>query len=931
MDRPARTVRDASRWRGPGFELDEPTLELRVGGQLVALEPKPLELLMLLLRHAGEVVTKDELFDALWTGRVVVDSVLTSCVGKLRQALGDDGHRLVRTVHGYGYRLVAEVRREWPAVPAAPDDGRLHPGEAPPLRPDWQLVQRFGGSRAETWLARHPASGEQRVLKFAFDGVELARLKREITLHRLLRETLGPRDDILGLVDWNLARAPWFVESAYCPEGDLLQWCAAQGGVGRVAPETRLDLVARTADALAAAHGVGVLHKDVKPANVLAVRRAGGGLGICLADFGSGRLIDADRLRALQITQAGFTATLQADEGSTVGTWVYLAPELLGGQPPTVRSDVYALGVMLFQLVVGDLRRPLAPGWEREVDDPLLREDIGACCDLDPQRRLADASELARRLRGLAARREAAQAQAAAQAREAALQAELRRSRARWRRLGVLAAVAGLGFAVTLYAFVQVRQAREAAEAQAAAARGVNDFLVRDLLAAADPMDERRPAPPGGAAAPGQVPVRELLDRAAAGIATRYQGQPALEAAVRFALGGAYAGITAFREAAEQYQLAVEADRRAPRPDALLQARALLHAGRALREAEVLDTAGQHYAEAVAILDRFESASPAAVGEAERLRAEIGQARAWLPVRRGDAPATVALLRAARPSLEAAFGARSAEVATSLSRLANAQLLAGDVAGALATAREALAMREQLGPADDPRLVEAETTLADALRFSGEAADAERHARQAYELGRRRLGENHYATLVAEGTLAGSLQQLQRYDEALRLFEGARARSERLYGREAIETLTQANNLGIAYADAGRPAEAAAVLREVYELRRDRFGPDYLETLIAAHNLGDVLIDVGRAAEAEALERDTLARMRRVLGERRWEVGVSLRTLGRAQAAQGRLDEARASYAQARELLVAELGAAHPQVAKLDRLITMLDAPTRAE
>src|SRR5688572_30028243 len=101
----APAVGEERRWHFATAQLDERSLELRVNGAPVELERKPLEVLLHLLRHAGEVVTKDELIAAVWPGRVLSDSALTSCAHKLREALCDEQQAIIKTVHGYGYRL----------------------------------------------------------------------------------------------------------------------------------------------------------------------------------------------------------------------------------------------------------------------------------------------------------------------------------------------------------------------------------------------------------------------------------------------------------------------------------------------------------------------------------------------------------------------------------------------------------------------------------------------------------------------------------------------------------------------------------------------------------------------------------------------------------------------------------------------------------
>jgi class 3 adenylate cyclase len=302
-----------------------------------------------------------------------------------------------------------------------PADGSEIPG-----RPGWRLVKKLGaGGFGEVWAGEHETTHERRAYKFCFDAERLRALKREVTLVRLLRETLGERDDIVRIYDLRLDESPYFLETELAPEGNLLQWAEKQGGLEKLPLSTRIELVAASATALAAAHSVGVLHKDVKPTNVLIFSGKDQVPRPRLVDFGIGMLADPDILAQHGITGAGFTGGRSIQQST--GTPTYSPPEYLAGKPYTVQGDVFALGVMLYQLVTADTTRPVAEGWQREVPDELLRSDIAACVDGDPARRLRSADELAERLRSLDIRADEAQRLAAA---EAERRARKRRQRA---------------------------------------------------------------------------------------------------------------------------------------------------------------------------------------------------------------------------------------------------------------------------------------------------------------------------------------------------------------------------------------------------------------------------------------------------------------------------------------------------------------------
>ncbi len=103
-------------WIFGNARFDEASHVLTYAGEPVELERKPLEVLRYLLRHAGDVVTKDELFAAIWPGRLPSETVIAKAISKLREVLRDDQQTIIKTVHGYGYRFVAEIR---PAQPRA--------------------------------------------------------------------------------------------------------------------------------------------------------------------------------------------------------------------------------------------------------------------------------------------------------------------------------------------------------------------------------------------------------------------------------------------------------------------------------------------------------------------------------------------------------------------------------------------------------------------------------------------------------------------------------------------------------------------------------------------------------------------------------------------------------------------------------------------
>ena len=126
-----------------GHEVDPKRQELRRDGQVVHVEPQVFDVLLHLIRNRDRIVSKDELLDAVWEGRIVSEAALSSRINAARRAIGDDGadQRLIRTIHKRGFRFVGEVRSaESPGRPAREEEAKDLPRSLP--QPDALASER---------------------------------------------------------------------------------------------------------------------------------------------------------------------------------------------------------------------------------------------------------------------------------------------------------------------------------------------------------------------------------------------------------------------------------------------------------------------------------------------------------------------------------------------------------------------------------------------------------------------------------------------------------------------------------------------------------------------------------------------------------------------------------------------------------------------
>ena len=365
---------------------------------------------------------------------------------------------------------------------------RPAPGQEIPHRANWIVRQKLGeGGFGEVWLVAHKKTGDRRVFKFCFETKRLQSLRREVMLFRLIKEALGNRDDIARVLDWQFDEPPYYLESEYTEGGSFTQWAEDRGGLDQIPIGTRLELISQVAVALSAAHSVGVLHKDIKPANVLIATDHQGSPKARLTDFGIGLAQNEALFLERGITVYGVTG-LSPDSEATAGTRMYMAPELIEGKVASVQADIYALGVMLYQAVVGDFGRALTSNWDRDVHDDLLREDIATLVDGSPERRLANAADIAERLRTLEARRAARVEELRRREAAAAAQLALERAQRRRRQFTTLAAAAGIVLLVVSVLAIQAIRARRDADFRRGQAEDLIGFMVGDLRSKLTPV-----------------------------------------------------------------------------------------------------------------------------------------------------------------------------------------------------------------------------------------------------------------------------------------------------------------------------------------------------------------------------------------------------------------------------------------------------------
>lgn len=677
-------------------------------------------------------------------------------------------------------------------------------------------------------------------------------------------------------------------------EGQPLTRACAEAGLDLV---DRLALMARICDGVQHAHQKGIVHRDLKPANIL-VTRVDGVLQPRIIDFGI----------ATAASRAGFGET---GSGERAGTPDYMSPEQFAGAAMAIdtRSDVYSLGVVLYELIVGDraglsgvsqssprtgattlqppsarMRQAPGPVAGGRLRRPRLREldaIVMKAVAHDRADRYESAGALAAELRRFLANRPLL----AMPATRSYLAAKF----VRRHRVGLAATVAVFvalvaGLAVSLYGLDQAQAQRRLAEERGLELEQVASFQ-RSMLRTIDvramgegllglqreqlgrhpesasllPDFERAAQALSAADLARAVIDQHVLARAEAALQRQFGNQPALAAELRYSLaqvrlelglyGAAESDLRAV--AAQREALAGSGDARAIKARADL-ASAIDRQGRADEARDVAQRS----------LEDGERFLPPGHPATESARLQLAQAL----MSQGEFAAARALQEQALGQLAVRADVDPASVLTARNNLGITLVRLGEWDAARVELEAVLAgRRASLGEEHDLTLSSL-SNLGAVLGTLGDYEAALVLQREGYALRSRVSGAEHPSTLGELNNMASTMVQLDRVEEALPLMVQVVAARGRVLGAGHPQTLRSKQNLATSLARLDRLDEALALQGEVLAERRESLGADHPDTLQSLDSQASMLGRAGRHREAAALAAQVVGRRQAVLG-----------------------------------------------------------------
>ncbi|QQS45663.1 MAG: alpha/beta fold hydrolase [Acidobacteriota bacterium] len=389
---------------GP-FRLDPDERVLTREDEILSLTPKAMDTLLVLIENNRHLVTRDELMSRVWPDIFVEEGNLAQHISMLRKVLGEtaEGGQYIETVPKRGYRFAVKVTR----IRVEPSETSFmtqHDGESdevsepvdtnegnvetqiltvsgPIIRPPeispgtrlgrYEVVSRLGvGGMGEVYLANDSQLDRKVALKLLseqFTGNSLW-LKRFLREARTASSLNHP--NIITIHEVGKAGTIYFIATEYI-EGHTLR---RQTAHGRMSIPTAINVAVQVAGALAAAHAAGIVHRDIKPENVM-LRPDG---YVKVLDFGLAKITD----QAENLTIPGLSQ-VTTDPGIVLGTVKYMSPEQARGIEIDPRSDLFSLGVLMYEMLTG--RGPFQGPTSSDVIVSILERDAERLSALVPE------------------------------------------------------------------------------------------------------------------------------------------------------------------------------------------------------------------------------------------------------------------------------------------------------------------------------------------------------------------------------------------------------------------------------------------------------------------------------------------------------------------------------------------------------------------